>query len=227
VYANACKLKQHSLVEVEVVDLEVGHALAALDYHVISEPTVEVVVGLVTDQTKYALLVTEVGSAGNHTARIALAAADNGGDDLIANADRLACGIELNVLTDSNDFAGAFVAKRYGDQTEGVGLPLVNVGATDTRTLYLYEDVVITQLGDGVFFYFNFLFACQKSYVSGLGECATVAVTVAAALAVATALALMLLTTVVHALKDLTDDAFNLRSRIVHVVSFLSYICVR
>jgi hypothetical protein len=29
----------------------------------------------------------------------------------------------------------------------------------------------------------------------------------------------MLLTAVVHALKDLTDDAFNLRSRIVHVVS--------
>jgi hypothetical protein len=37
----------------------------------------------------------------------------------------------------------------------------------------------------------------------------------------------VLLTAVVHALKDLTDDAFNLRSRIVHVVSFLSYICVR
>ena len=56
--------------------------------------------------------------------------------------------------------------------------------------------------------------------MSSLGQGA---VTVAAALAVATTLALMLLTAVVHALKDLTDDAFDLRSRIVHVVSFLSF----
>ena len=221
VYTYASQLKQHSLVEVEVVNLEVGYALAALDYHVISEPTVEVVVGLVTDQTEYALLVAEVGSAGNHAACKAFAAADNRGYDLVANADGLACGVELNVLTDSDDLARALVAKRYGNQTEGVALPLVNVCAADTRTLYLNEDVVITQLGDGVFFYFNFLFAGQKSYVSGLGKAA-----VLTALAVAAAGALMLLTAAVHALKDLTDNAFDLRSRIVHVVSFLSCICV-
>ena len=47
------------------------------------------------------------------------------------------------------------------------------------------------------------------------------------ALAVTAALALMLLSAVVHALKNLTDDAFDLRSRIVHVVSFLSAYLIR
>ena len=217
VYANACKLEQHSLIEVQVVNLEVGNALAALDYHVISEPTVEVVVGLVTDQTEYALLIAEVGSAGNHAACIALAAADNRGNDLVAYADGLACGIELHVLTNGYNLTGTLVTKRYGDQAEGVALPLVNVGAADTCALNLYQDVVIAQLGDGEFFYFNFLFAGQKSDVSGLGQSA-VCVTVTTALAVAATLALMLRGAAVHALEDLTNDAFDLRSRIVHVV---------
>ena len=115
VYANACKLEQHSLIEVQVVNLEVGNALAALDYHVISEPTVEVVVGLVTDQTEYALLIAEVGSAGNHAACIALAAADNRGDDLVAYADGLTCGVELYVLTNCYNLTGTLVTKRYGE----------------------------------------------------------------------------------------------------------------
>ena len=79
----------------EISIIVISFALA--DEHVIGEPTVGAVAlvgtSLVTDQAENALIGAEVGAAGGHAAVVAVAARNNGSNDLVANTDGLAGGV--------------------------------------------------------------------------------------------------------------------------------------
>ena len=62
------------------------------------------------------------------------------------------------------------MTENHGDETEGVTLPLVDVGAADARALDLDQDVVILQFGDGEFADLHFLRAGQHRDLRGLGN---------------------------------------------------------
>jgi hypothetical protein len=169
VHTNASKLEQHSLLKVEIVYYEIGRSLTS-DEKVSSEPTGEGVSVAVRNKAEHALLVAEVGVGGLVTADEALATADNRGDDLVADLDGLTCGIHLNVLTESDDLTCALVTESYGDKSERITLPLVNVGAANAATLYLDENVIVLKSGDGKFLDLYFFLSCKHSDLTGLGN---------------------------------------------------------
>ena len=122
-----------------------------------------------TDQTEHALLVTKVGVGGMVAADLALSAGNNGGDELIADLDGIACGIELDVLTQTNDLTRALVTENDGDQSEGIALPLVHVGAAYAAALDTNEDIVILKhFGNGKFLDLNMLGRGQHCDLSDL-----------------------------------------------------------
>ena len=210
VYANTRKLEDHSLLKVKLVNLEIGYTVAALDYHIVCEPTVNSVTfsctSLVTDQTENALIVTKIGSAGNHTASVAIAAADYGGNDLVANLQGLACGVAIYVFTDRNDLARALVTENYGNETEGVHFPLVYVGSADACALNSYENIVVAKRGDRDLLYFDFLRTGKHCNVSccGDGTCSLCG------------------SALTHGAYHGANDAFDLRSCDIHVMYILS-----
>ena len=59
-YANASELEDHSLLQVKLVDYEVGRDLAT-DEKVSCKPAVKRLCIVVTDKTEHALLITKVG----------------------------------------------------------------------------------------------------------------------------------------------------------------------
>ena len=153
-HANGGKLQQHSFLNIKAVDVEVGCA-GAVNQQVIGEPAVEVMLAVVRDEAEDALLIAEVGVARMIAADSAFAALGDGGDDFIADLQRFACGIALDVLADGNNLAGAFVAENDRNVTERVALPLVNIGSADAAALDADENLIVADLGDGVFLDFN------------------------------------------------------------------------
>ena len=71
------------------------------------------------------------------------------GNDLVANVQGLAVVVGGDVLAKLYNGAGALVAKLNGDIAKGIALVLVYVGAADTGLLNLYENLVITDFGNG------------------------------------------------------------------------------
>ena len=209
--ANASQLQDHTLVEVQLVDLEEGRAgsLATADEHVVSEPTVGTVAlvgtSLVTDQAENALIGAQVGAAGGHAAVVAVAAGDNGGNDLIAHTDGVAGGVLDDVLTAVDHLAGALVAENHGHKAEGIHLPLVYVGTADACALDLDEDVVLAQLRQGNFLDLDLLGADQHSHLGNLGQ-------ITCGLGCGG----------VHGTQHGADNGFNLISGNIHCFSFLS-----
>jgi hypothetical protein len=169
VNANARKLKKHSFLEVEVVYYEVGSALSS-DEKVGCKPTGKGLCVVVVDKTEYALLVAEVGVGGLVTANVAVTAADNRGYDLVANLDRLACSVSLNVLTESDDLARALVTESYRNESEGIRAPLVYVGTANATALYLDENVVILKLRNGELLNLDLLLSGKHSNLRSLGN---------------------------------------------------------
>jgi hypothetical protein len=169
VYANACKLEKHSLLKIKIVYYKIGRSLTS-DKKMSSEPAGKRLSIAVRDETKHALLVAKVGVCGLVTAHEALAAADNRGNDLVANLDGFACGVGLHVLTESDDFAGTLVTESYGNKSEGVALPLVYVSTAHATSLYSYKDIVILKGGNGEFLNLDLLLSSKHSYLSSLGN---------------------------------------------------------
>ena len=209
--ADAGQLQDHTLVEVQLVDLEEGstRSLTAADEHVVGEPTVGAVTlvgtSLITDQAENALIGAEVGAAGGHAAVVAVAAGDDRGNDLVANTDGLAGGVLDDVLTAVDHLAGALVAENHGHKAEGIHLPLVNVGTADACALDLDEDVVLAQLRQGNLLDLDLLGADQHSYLGNLGQ-GTCGLGSGGA----------------HGAQHGADNGFNLSSGNIHCFSFLS-----
>lgn len=166
--AHARQLQQHPLLQVQVVDLKVGRALAA-DEQVGGEPAVQVLVGAVGNQAENPLIVAQVGGAGMQAADAAFAAADDRGHQLIPHLQGLAGGVALDVLAKRHDFAGALVAENHRGQAEGVALPLVHVGAAHAAALYLDQNVVVAHFGHGEFLDLDGLGAGEHSDAGGGG----------------------------------------------------------
>jgi hypothetical protein len=161
VNAYACKLEKHSLLKVKIVYYEISRSLTS-DKKVGSEPTGKRVSVAVRDKTKHALLVAKVGVSGLVTTYEALTATDNRGNDLVTYLDRLTCGIGLHVFTKSDDLAGTLMTESYRNKSEGVALPLVDVGAANAAALDLDENVVVLKCGNRKFLYFYFL--CRRKH---------------------------------------------------------------
>ncbi len=211
--AHGGKLQQHPLVEVQVVDLEVGSACAA-DQHVVREPAVDAValIGapLVADQTEHALIVAQVGTTRHHAANVAVAAGDDGSDQLVPDLQRLAGGIALDVLAEVHHLAGSLVTQHDGNESERILTPLVHVGAADACALHADKNIVVGQFGNGNFLDLKLLGCHQHSAMRDLGQVSGICGGSR---------------TVAHALYDLADNFFNLRSRYIHDFQFLSVSC--
>jgi hypothetical protein len=115
------------------------------------EPTGERLSVVVLNKAEYALLVAKVGSCGMVTANEAFAAADNGGNDFVANLNGVARRIEFNVFTESNNLSGSLVSESYGDKSKGIAAPFVNVGAAYSAALHINENISVLKLWDGEF----------------------------------------------------------------------------
>lgn len=98
---------------------------------------------------------------------------EDGGDDAVAEGERLAGGIGGDVVTEGDDFAGAFVAEDDGNEAEGVALVFVHVGAADTAAFDLNEDFAFAEGREGEFADFDGLGAEQDGRAGRGGrECA-------------------------------------------------------
>jgi hypothetical protein len=133
VNAYTRKLEKHSFLKVKIVYYEIGRSLTS-DKKVGCEPACKGLSIAVRDKTEHALLVAKVGVGRLIAANEALAAADNGGNDLVTYLDGLTFGIHLYVLTESDDLTRALVAKRYGNNSKRVAFPFVNVCTTNATT---------------------------------------------------------------------------------------------
>ena len=202
---HARQLQQHPLLQVQVVDLEVGRALAA-DEQVGGEPAVQVFVRAVGNQAEDALVIAQVGGAGMQAADAAFAAADDRGHQLIAHLQGLAGGVALDILAQRHDFAGALVAENHRGQAEGVALPLVHVGAAHAAALYLDQNVVVAHLGHGEFLDLDGLGAGEHGDPGGGGD----------------ARGLFRSGGPAHLGEDLTHDALHLIRIQIHVCTSIS-----
>ena len=207
VYADASGLQDHSLLNVQAVDLEISSALSS-DEQVGCEPTVEGVILVLRHQTEDTLLVAQVGVTGMHTANVAFAAGDYRGNDLIADLQGLAGGVALDVLTKRNNLTGTLVAEDDGAHAEGVTLPLVHVSSAHARAFDLDQNVIVAELGNVNFLNFDFSGSGQYSDLS-LAICGCARRCGCG----------------IGAGQDLTDDALNLRSGQFHnSLSFRGFI---
>ena len=168
-YANAGKLKEHSFLKVEVVNNEVGRALSSYK-EVGCKPTRKGVCVVMGDKTEHALLVAEVGVGGLVAADKALAAADNAGNNLVADLYGVARGIHLYVFTERDNLARSLVSEGYGDNAEWVSLPLVYVGSANAAALYFYEYIVVLKRGNGKFLYLNLFLGGKHCNLCGFGD---------------------------------------------------------
>ena len=144
---NGCRFDQNTGFEIELGNVE--DRGAAADENVVRKPAVEVnvVIGKQTVNICAAdILLVEV----EHR-DVGVVLEDHTGDNLIADAEGLASGVELDILTDLDDFTGAFVTECNGNQTEGVALEFVCVGTADTAAFNFDEDVIVADFGHRVF----------------------------------------------------------------------------
>ena len=169
VYANASKLKKHSLLQIEVVYYEISRALST-DEKVCCKPSCKRICITVVNKSEYALLVAKVSICRLVTANEAFATADNRGNDFVANLDRISCSISLNIFTESNDFSCSLVSESYRDKSERVALPLVNVSSANSTALNLNENVVVANLRNRELLNLDLLRSCEHCNLRSCGN---------------------------------------------------------
>ena len=143
---DASGLDQHTLVQSLVVDDEDGGVLT--DQDVLSKPAVVVMLCIVLDQAVNTQTGAQVGQFGIALAVIALAAQQDGGNDLVADLDGIALGVNGHAFADSDDFTGAFMAQNDFLVTKGIVTILMDVGAADAAAFNLNQDFTGTGGGD-------------------------------------------------------------------------------
>ena len=105
-----------------------------------------------------------------HPADAAFAAAGDGGDDFVADFQRVPLGVHFDVFAEGEDFAGAFVAEHDGRESERVALPFVHVGAAHAAAFDFDEDFVVADRRDRVFAHLNFALPGQHRDARGGGD---------------------------------------------------------
>jgi hypothetical protein len=137
VNANASGFDEHSFINRHTVYNENRGVLA--NKNVLGKPTVVVMLCIVLNKTVNAKTFAKVGKFRVTAAVIALTAKKNRGNNLIANLDRIALGVNGNALTDSYNFARSLVTENDFLIAEGVVTVFVNIGAANAAALNLNE----------------------------------------------------------------------------------------
>ena len=159
---NCARLYKYSRIKVKVAYVEHGRSLS--DKNIIGEPAVKVhiVIGKKSVNIRSAdILLVKVKHCD-----IGIILKYHAGYNLIADRKLLSGAVNLYVLAHLNDFARSLVTENNRDKTEGVALKFMRVRAADSAALNLYENIAVTNLGNGIFLNVIMLKLCKHCNAS-------------------------------------------------------------
>ena len=95
---------------------------------------------------------------------------DHAGHDLVAQLQILSGAVLLHIFPHLHDFSGSFMAQRHGNQAKGIPFELMRIRSADAAALHLYQNVVVSHLGDGEFLNIIMLQAGQHGHTRRLRD---------------------------------------------------------
>ena len=192
---NRRGLNQAPGVQIHVAHVEYCGSLS--DEEIVREPSVHV--DVVVGEKPVHVRVTHVFAVEVVHRDLRVVLEDHAGDHLVPDVQVLSRAVLLHVLSHRDDLAGALVSEGDRNQSEGISLELMRVGAADAAALDLHQDVPVAKGRNGIFLYVKVLEAGKNGDMGGFRHGASLASSCRCVRAGSS----------LHAVQHFPDDCFN------------------